>query len=884
MGTWKPATSDIYRTFISVPTFRPDHHKHTAPQTELFMGRNEAVESQYPTYRPYQHAVVQESYPAVTRDPYHVFVSSTRGGSGTLCGNGNVSGCVTDMTNASLWAWGGSNTTGGDNNSLGGPGTHSAAEVVLICLVVVVLSILTTGGNLLVIIAFRMDRTLQTVSNYFLLSLAVADLTIGVVSMPLYTLYLLMGHWPLGALLCDIWLALDYTMSNASVANLIIISFDRYFSVTRPLTYRAKRTPRRAGVMIGTAWLVSVLLWTPWIFAWPHIEGQRNVPDTECYIQFLKTNRYMSIFTAMAAFYVPVAIMFVIYFRIYLETRKRQKDLSQLQEMGRGDSLASSRKSNTFSIESAGSSLSEKRKQLSLELEDAEVFQANTNKSYRSRLLSCLKIDRDSDFIEESSTSDPSASPASPNAVSLAAVTSSVHRVDGSVVSFKTHCVYSNAQGTNTCKASMGNSTSTIPLLPADTSYPPSVLFPCSSPPVHHNPSDAGCREQYLTPASSDPNCVTVGTPLLGSRHRKGEKDTDECEEKGEKGEVRRGTRGDESYETGRLGEGEEEEEASEEDLEEECLTQNGHGMYMVMINLSNSHSVCRTGDNNQATIGENDVSDDLCRPSIRMTTPDMDADSFADLNPDLVQKDPDSDDSIVPITGPSYKNNHAQQPFSNKSHHHHHHNHNHNHRQQTPNPQKAPRRPDHQLNVAHENHHPHLTSSSSSPLPVRPPTGTPALARRAHSSDTQKAAKQAKMAAKVALRVRKQRARSKAGGAGGGGGGGWRRQERKQDQKAARTLTAILLAFLVTWTPYNIFTLVEAFCSGCINTTLYSIGYWLCYLNSTVNPLCYALCNVHFRRAFLRILTCRGFQRKATVHRMVLPSVHVTNVVTAGR
>jgi len=75
-----------------------------------------------------------------------------------------------------------------------------------------------------------------------------------------------------GPTVCDSWLSLDYTVSNASVANLLLISFDRYMCVTRPLKYRVRRTPRCAIAMIVTGWVVSALLWTPWIVAWPFID------------------------------------------------------------------------------------------------------------------------------------------------------------------------------------------------------------------------------------------------------------------------------------------------------------------------------------------------------------------------------------------------------------------------------------------------------------------------------------------------------------------------------------------------------------------------------------------------------------------------------------
>lgn len=58
-------------------------------------------------------------------------------------------------------------------------------------------------------------------------------ISIGVFCMPLYIPYALTGTWHLGKGLCKLWLLLDYLMCSASVFNIVLISYDRFLSVTK---------------------------------------------------------------------------------------------------------------------------------------------------------------------------------------------------------------------------------------------------------------------------------------------------------------------------------------------------------------------------------------------------------------------------------------------------------------------------------------------------------------------------------------------------------------------------------------------------------------------------------------------------------------------------
>uniref|UniRef100_T1GBU3 G-protein coupled receptors family 1 profile domain-containing protein n=1 Tax=Megaselia scalaris TaxID=36166 RepID=T1GBU3_MEGSC len=196
---------------------------------------------------------------------------------------------------------------------------YTLLQMIILSIFAVLLSILTTIGNIMVMVSFKIDKNLQTISNYFLFSLAVADFAIGIISIPLFSISTILGYWPFGAIICD-------------------------SCVTRPLTYRAKRTTKRATAMIAAAWIISLILWPPWIYSWPYIEGKRTVPENECYIQFIETNQYITFGTAIAAFYFPVTVMCILYYKIWRETKKRQKDLPNLQAAGKKDS---SKRSNS---------------------------------------------------------------------------------------------------------------------------------------------------------------------------------------------------------------------------------------------------------------------------------------------------------------------------------------------------------------------------------------------------------------------------------------------------------------------------------------------------------------------------------------------------------
>lgn len=174
-----------------------------------------------------------------------------------------------------------SNATGGGVVLADGyPSGYSLAAIVLICILNVALMAVIIVGNLLVIISIFSEASLRNIQNWFVASLALADLTLGIFVMPFSLAREVMGYWIFGTVWCQMHSALDVLLCTASIMNICLISLDRYWSITKAVDYIKFRTETSVAVMIFVVWFLSGVVSVPPLFYPPwklSLEGEVTV-------------------------------------------------------------------------------------------------------------------------------------------------------------------------------------------------------------------------------------------------------------------------------------------------------------------------------------------------------------------------------------------------------------------------------------------------------------------------------------------------------------------------------------------------------------------------------------------------------------------------------
>ncbi|KAJ9575273.1 hypothetical protein L9F63_017814 [Diploptera punctata] len=202
-------------------------------------------------------------------------------------------------------------------------------EAIITAITLTSIILLTVVGNILVILSVFTHKPLRIVQNFFIVSLAVADLTVAILVLPFSVAVQILGRWEFGIHVCKMWLTCDVLCCTASILNLCAIALDRYWAITDPINYAQKRTLKRVLVMIGGVWLLSGIISSPPLVGWndwPEVFHN----DTPC--QLTSQQGYV-VYSSLGSFYIPLLIMTIVYVEIFMATRKRLRERARASKL-----------------------------------------------------------------------------------------------------------------------------------------------------------------------------------------------------------------------------------------------------------------------------------------------------------------------------------------------------------------------------------------------------------------------------------------------------------------------------------------------------------------------------------------------------------------------
>ncbi len=187
--------------------------------------------------------------------------------------------------------------------------------------VLVVMIIAIVLGNVLVLVTTWLDKRLHQPNKYFVACLAVADLLVGIFSVPI-RLYLYFNPTILVSIqLCRFWTWIDICCEVASIITLTVISIDRYFKISRPFQYRSEMVTPKSLLVICIIWLISGIHATLGIFSYGDSLGVVAFVGKGC----INDNKIYMTVTAAVFFFLPLLVILAMYALLFHVAHTQQK-------------------------------------------------------------------------------------------------------------------------------------------------------------------------------------------------------------------------------------------------------------------------------------------------------------------------------------------------------------------------------------------------------------------------------------------------------------------------------------------------------------------------------------------------------------------------------
>ncbi|CAF0969803.1 unnamed protein product [Rotaria sordida] len=205
-----------------------------------------------------------------------------------------------------------------------------------------ILFLIGTFGNGLVIISILRSYRLRTVTNTYLLNIAVADFVL-LLSIPFLIVTILANGWIFGQVLCKMYYNFIHINQYVSSLLLAALSFDRYLAVCHPIQAIEFRTRTKCALIIAGCWIISVLFLCPtWVFAtvtsekyivWYGYQVQKCVIDFPAIIFTIPPEIVFTYYAFLLGFLFPVSMITTFYILVLVRLHHiRRKHRSELKE------------------------------------------------------------------------------------------------------------------------------------------------------------------------------------------------------------------------------------------------------------------------------------------------------------------------------------------------------------------------------------------------------------------------------------------------------------------------------------------------------------------------------------------------------------------------
>ncbi|XP_071495971.1 histamine H2 receptor-like [Diadema antillarum] len=196
------------------------------------------------------------------------------------------------------------------------------------CFSIIILT--TLVGNVLVCLSPLVCRRLRTATYIFLVSLAIADLLLGITVLPFSAVLTIRRQWFFGPVFCNIYISCDVMFCTSSILHLLVISLDRYMAITRPYAYQRKMNRQKAFIALGIVWTISLLIsFLPLHLGWN--TGDNKVQNyaklDEC---SLSSNVTYALFDGIVLFFIPLIVMTLVYIRLVRIANRQARAIKKL--------------------------------------------------------------------------------------------------------------------------------------------------------------------------------------------------------------------------------------------------------------------------------------------------------------------------------------------------------------------------------------------------------------------------------------------------------------------------------------------------------------------------------------------------------------------------